>query len=354
MLNSFAVGPFSFRLLLVPFFTLLISLIIWKVTFVLLVLKGLLVLGLSVILVFFLHRLFVNAELVQNSSRLQTERMFLIKFKLLIEQNQRTELWLCIFDQELAVEELDFSVCPWNRNIRYSDIANVSSPDFQWSSFVSWDNVKASLFVSVVRIQRTRRVDAFDYNVLFVRFLDSHHFDFPVLHLYDLRERNLANFALKLVEIVTLHKALMLFLDFTVNPLFQTINMNDSAISFAFTWWNQQVLLSFLMTKANLASWHVSFALWFMVQLILPVRNLKNSLVTTDIFQVSWTSQRDELILSFQLCYNVLNPPKLNDVSWPQRVTLNIGSAFEEFFRDCERANYRIEDLDFWLFITKF
>lgn len=204
-----------------------------------------------------------------------------------------------------------------------------------------------------MRIQGTRWVDAFDYNVLFIRFLYSHHFDFPFLHLYDLRERNLTNFTLELVEIVTLHKALMLFLDFAVDPLFQTIDMDDSAISFAFAGRNQQILLSFLMTKANLASWHVSFALWFMVQLILPVRNLKNSLVAADIFQVGWTSQRGELILSFQLCDNVLNSPKLNDVSWPQRVTFNIGSAFEEFFRYCERANYRVEDLDFWLLITQ-
>lgn len=130
MSNSSAVRSFSFWFLFLPFFTLLISLIIRKVTFVLLVLKGLFVLGLSVILVFLLHRLLVNAELVQNSSRLKTERMFLIKFKLLIEQNQRTELWLCIFDQELAVKELYFSVCPRNRNVRYSDITNVSSPDF--------------------------------------------------------------------------------------------------------------------------------------------------------------------------------------------------------------------------------
>jgi hypothetical protein len=94
--------------------------------------------------------------------------------------------------------------------------------------------VKASFFFSVVRIQGTRRVDAFNNDILFIRFLDSHHFDLSVLHLDDLRERNLANFTLELVEIVTLHKALMLFLDFTVNPLFQTINMDDSAISFAF------------------------------------------------------------------------------------------------------------------------
>jgi hypothetical protein len=57
--------------------------------------------------------------------------------------------------------------------------------------------------------------------------------------LYDhSRERVFANLALKLVEIIGFDYSYNFLLHFTIDPLFQTLDMNKSAIAFTLAWGN--------------------------------------------------------------------------------------------------------------------
>ena len=146
--------------------------------------------------------------------------------------------------------------------------------------------MKASLLLTMMDViqQRSRRIYTFNDNVRFIWFLNTHHFNFFSSYFNGLRERCFTYFAFKLIKIVTFHKILSLLFDFVVNPLFQTIYMNNSTIPFTFARRYQNVIINLLMTETNFASRNIPFTFGLMIKFILAMRDLKDSLIAANVF----------------------------------------------------------------------
>ena len=146
--------------------------------------------------------------------------------------------------------------------------------------------MKTSFLFTMMNIiqQWSRRIYTLNDYVRFIWFLNTHHFDFFSSYFYGLRERRFTYFTFKLIKIITFYKILSLLFDFVINPLFQTINMNNPTISFTFAWRYQDIIIDLLMTETDFTSWNIPFTFGLMIKFILTMRDLKNSLIAAYIF----------------------------------------------------------------------
>jgi len=137
---------------------------------------------------------------------------------------------------------------PGDGDISDPDLAFVASANFNRIVLLRRDEMKASLFFVLLLI-----VDAFQNDVRFCRFCDSHHFDILFVVAHDLREGAFADLAFEFGEVVALGDPLDLFFDFAVDPCFEASYMDHSAASLAITGGNQRVCLCFLVAQTDLA-----------------------------------------------------------------------------------------------------
>ena len=120
-------------------------------------------------------------------------------------------------------------------------------------------HVQASLFFTHMRVhqQATRRIDTLDHNVRFIGPLYINHFQSFFLFFNRLRKRHFAYFTLESIKVITGNHPHRLFFDFTIDPLLQTLNMNDAAKTFTIARRYEHVIFSFFTAKTHFAGWDI-------------------------------------------------------------------------------------------------
>jgi hypothetical protein len=117
-------------------------------------------------------------------------------------------------------------------------------------SFIGENHMQVSLLFVVFLT-----IDTFQHNIRFIRlFNDDHVEHIAFFHGHCFWKRRFAYFTLKLREVVGDDDVAEFLFYFTVNPVFETANMNELARTFASARSDQRVFFSRFLTKTYFAA----------------------------------------------------------------------------------------------------
>lgn len=139
----------------------------------------------------------LSLEFVDSPTALDLDWASWSQDKVLLKFNEGAKLSLGVGNVELSFFQNDFCMLAGDRDISDTDLTFMSPANFDGSVFLSGDKVKASLLFVLLSV-----AEAFEQDVWLVRLADGHHFHVSLRKTHNLWEGKLANFALKLSEII--------------------------------------------------------------------------------------------------------------------------------------------------------
>lgn len=139
-----------------------------------------------------------------------------------------------------------------NAYIIESDLALMSSADFNWIVLVRTDQVKVSLFFFFFHLFIAK---ALQHYIWLVWLVKNDHFDDSRIFQHDILGQNLlADFAFEFREVVGGRHSDNFLLNLTVDPILQAAHMNNLTTSFTLTWIDQWILRRAFLAKTNLTT----------------------------------------------------------------------------------------------------